>query len=506
MPELRVRRNNTTGEQSYFDINSASWVPLEEGVTTFQDEEGNPHIWTNGQLLPQETYTDILKRGTNAAVESGRRLLHDVAGVGDEQWALEQKPLFEERETARSPEFTQAMGRYSEATKDSGALGKVAKGVGLVLGNPLDVGGPMLAESIPSMLPAAAGAIGGAALTGGASVPATLAAMGAGTAAGSVTATYGSKYNDLLRQAAGKAGVNVNDPAALAKFGSDPLVSTMIREQAAKYTAPIAALDAVSSGLAMRSARLAENAATTLGKAGALGAGTVQQAAAGMGGEALGQAWGEGRITDPVGVAAEGALEAFTGIPSILTVGSLTKPPEVPAAPVPVGPPTHSPYLDSTDGIDYGSPDVVKSLEAAIPELKATEATLKEQIATLTSRGASEDEIAPYLAKQKQSSNLIKELGPKLLKAKFTTLINDVNPVNIIQRTPEEIAQIRERYKEVTTSEPYLKSVYGKRGESIAQPEVAALPRTESLKLPREQKLTALQKFTQKNVEAKQNV
>ena len=122
----------------------------------------------------------------------------------------------------------------------------------------------MLAESIPSMLPAAAGAIGGAALTGGASVPATLAAMGAGTAAGSVTATYGSKYNDLLRQAAGKAGVNVNDPAALAKFGSDPLVSTMIREQAAKYTAPIAALDAVSSGLAMRSARLAENAATTL--------------------------------------------------------------------------------------------------------------------------------------------------------------------------------------------------------------------------------------------------
>ena len=40
-----------------------------------------------------------------------------------------------------------------------------------------------------------------------------------------------------------------------------------------------------------------------------------------------------------MGVAAEGALEAFTGIPSILTVGSLTKPPEVPAAPVPVGPP-----------------------------------------------------------------------------------------------------------------------------------------------------------------------
>ena len=498
MPELRVRRNKNTGEQSYFDINSASWLPLEDGITSFQDEEGNPHIWSNGRLLPQETYTDILKRGTNAAVESGRRLLHDAVGIGDEQWALEQQPLFNERETARSPEFTQAMNNYAEDTKDSGTLGRVAKGVGTILSNPLDVGGPMLAESIPSMLPAAVGALGGAALTGGASVPATLAVMGAGTAAGSVTATYGSKYNDLLRQAAGKAGVNVNDPAALAKFGSDPLVSTMIREQAAKYTAPIAALDAVSSGLAMRSARLAENAATTLSKAGVLGAGTVQQAAAGMGGEALGQVWGEGKITDPVGVAAEGALEAFTGVPEILTVGSVTKPE------APVGAPAHSPYLDHTDGIDYGSPDLVKSLEEAIPKLKETEATLREQVTMLTSRGASEDEIAPYLAKQERASALIKELGPKLLKAKFTTLINDVNPVNINQRTPEEVAQVRERYKEVTTGEPYLKSVYGKRGESIALPETEAVEGTESLKLPREQKLEALQKFTQKNVETKQ--
>ena len=77
-------------------------------------------------FLRRHTQTSS-REGLTLLQESGRRLLHDVAGVGDEQWALEQKPLFEERETARSPEFTQAMGRYSEATKDSGALGKVAK-------------------------------------------------------------------------------------------------------------------------------------------------------------------------------------------------------------------------------------------------------------------------------------------------------------------------------------------------------------------------------------------
>lgn len=186
-------------------------------------------------------------------------------------------------------------------------------------------------EQLANMLPSIGGAVGGAAAGAGAGALAGSVIPGAGTAAGAgVGALWGSRAGLATGTAALEYGNEITEAITsrlekqgkeptkenIAQLLSDPKMQQEIKTQAAAKGLTLAAVDAVSMGLAGKvGARGVEAAkAGAKGKAAGYGAGSVGIELAGEpAGEAASQLVARGEI-DKADVAAEGIYGAGTAI------------------------------------------------------------------------------------------------------------------------------------------------------------------------------------------------
>lgn len=322
-------KKNPDGSLSYLDINSWDWKPLVHGETRLQNDAGENVLWdqTKGTFVPQSTLGDFAKQGMaagyQALVRAGEQL-----GFYDEESA--QKKMQETPVSVRyslpSPEYTESASKSNEG---------ILPAIGQMLANPSDFTLPIAAQSLPQMVvPLGAGVAG--TLAGGP----LLGTAAVGAASYGVNET--SHYNEVLQQLAQAAGKNPSDPD-FAVWANNPAVRAEATRRATAYAGPVAAIDALSMGLAgrtgqliagieragaassetlARAARMGGRAAEAAALAnrsipGVLARGAAQQVLAGGVGETLGQMNESGRITDPASIAAEMVLEAPSGAAEI---------------------------------------------------------------------------------------------------------------------------------------------------------------------------------------------
>lgn len=174
--------------------------------------------------------------------------------------------------------------------------------------DPIEIATNIAAEGAMGSLPTlAAGAVGAAA--GG--VP----GLAAGTGIGSFATEYASTLLDTFQG----AGVDANDPAALAAAFSNPRIMAVAQRRGLARGIPVAVFDALSGGLA---GRTVHGGVGAMVKAGAREMG--EQAGLGMAGEAAGQVSEQvaetGRVSDLniKDIVAEGIGEVVPGLGQII--------------------------------------------------------------------------------------------------------------------------------------------------------------------------------------------
>lgn len=360
MGQVSARISPRTGQPEFFSPDSHNWEPLIHGETRISGNNGNPYVWNAEQqtFLPEETLGDSLRRGINSGLAAGARTLADT-GIIDDTTAqgLASEGLVKERDNLMpSPEMYTALQEAEERSEGKGWVGQTWEQAKAILGNPRDVGLPLLVESSPSMLAQGAVTAGAAVATRGASIPGQLAATGLAGFGSSMGINYGSQKNELLAQEAVKRGIDPNDANAMVALSRDPEVAALLTQQAASYAAPVAAADALSFGLPLSRARYGAKAAQeaiergitpapkTFGKQVAgFGKELGQQVGLAFTGEATGQVASTGEISNPQALAAETVLELFGGVPDILTMKWAGRQPTI---------------NEETGEIEPGTPDV----------------------------------------------------------------------------------------------------------------------------------------------------
>jgi hypothetical protein len=145
------------------------------------------------------------------------------------------------------------------------------------LANPVEIAINIAGEGAAGSLPTLAAGAAGAAVAGP-----------AGLAAGTGIGSFATEYASTLLSVFGDAGIDPNDGAAMAAGFSDPAIMEEVKTRGLARGIPVAAFDALSGGLAGRVVAPAlKSGVKGVVKAG--GREVLEQAAAGAGGETLGQ-------------------------------------------------------------------------------------------------------------------------------------------------------------------------------------------------------------------------
>lgn len=456
MAKLFVRKDpSIPGGFKYFDNNTATWVPLEHGISRFKGDDGQDYIWDASKqgLTPQAGHMDNIEQGINNAYASATRYLADKGLVNPETAINAQvSGLINTRDTLPSTEMTQALQQIAKESEGSSTLGTIGAYTKAIVGNPLSVGVPMLEQSIPTAVPALIGTAAAAAATGGAYLPVQLAAIGAAGYAGSQPINYGSKANELLVSEASKRGISPTDANGLARLSQDPAVMADIQRQATAYSQMVGVGDALAGmlpfGIAAKGAlRTAERLAAglapearTLGASALRLAGNVAtQAGIGGGAEALGQINQTGSVYDPLSVAGEIGLEGLTGAGEAIGLAHIAKNQYTPNDVQPIVEPTTNPVVEPKSLSDYLAPsDIAKVYEIAD----------KQGIPESTYRSWSPQQVAQYAARLK---------GSEVLKEGTTNLTND----------------LRQRFGQDTNTAPGVVPVEGPKSQEQMHKEFA---------------------------------
>ncbi|MCX8510510.1 MAG: hypothetical protein ORN83_02030, partial [Chthoniobacteraceae bacterium] len=204
--------------------------------------------------------------------------------------------------------------REFQATSKDDTLGWLAA----FAKNPITITSEVITESLGASLPSMAGGmLGGAAegaLAAGAASGANPVVTGIGAAigagAGSFAVEYASKTLDVMRD----KGMDLNDPASIRSFFSDPVKLAEAKDLAVKRAIPVGIFDAATAGLAgrfLRPLQVAKEAGEKVAISRVLGATGKEvglQAAGGMAGELGGQV-ASGEDIDPRSIFMEGIAE-----------------------------------------------------------------------------------------------------------------------------------------------------------------------------------------------------
>lgn len=317
MAKVHVKRN-PDGSLSYLSDN-LSWKPLVHGETRLTNSKGEPVLYdaNRGGFVKEATTADYAKMGISQGYDALVRAGEQLGFYGEDtaqEWMKDTPVAMPD--VMPSPEYRAASEKAGEG---------ILPAVGQAVANPLDFTLPALAQSAPLMavplITTAAGLV-----AGGGNPLAGVAGAGIGSFAVNET----TRYNDVLKELAQQHGV---DPASdqFGVFANNPQVRQEVQQRALAYAAPVAAIDALSMGLAGRAAgavkaiekargvslaaRSAEQAALA-GRSipGQVARGVATQIGLGAGSEVAGQVNETGGIYDPAGVAFEGILELPGGV------------------------------------------------------------------------------------------------------------------------------------------------------------------------------------------------
>lgn len=167
-------------------------------------------------------------------------------------------------------------------------------------------------ESLPAQAPGLVLGLGAGALAG-------RAAFAAGLGTSSFAVDFGSQVAGALTD----LGVDVRDPRAVEAAMRDPAIAAKVRERAQLHAMPVAALDAVSAGLAGRALAPARVKGPVARQAINIPAQLGVQAVAGAAGEAAGEI-ASGQPLQPGQILAEAAGEMFGAPAEVLGARSAT--------------------------------------------------------------------------------------------------------------------------------------------------------------------------------------
>lgn len=170
----------------------------------------------------------------------------------------------------------------------------------------------VVAESLPNMLAPAVGGIiggvGGGAAGTAAPVIGNVAGATIGTVVGAGLGSFATDYLHTLSGFLSENGVDMTNADELkAAFANEELMGRA-KESAYKHGIPVGVFDGLSFGLAGKIYKIAKGAGKATRAAAAAGE-LGMQAGFGAGGEAGGQLWEKGKITDKSGVLFEGIAE-----------------------------------------------------------------------------------------------------------------------------------------------------------------------------------------------------
>ena len=165
---------------------------------------------------------------------------------------------------------------------------------------PVEIAANVTAKSLPASILSLGGNIGGA-LVGG--LP--------GAIAGGTAVSGRMEYANSIREGLGELGIDMNDTQAFITAINNDEIMEPIREKALKRGVAIGFMDGVAALLGGKVLAPKAIVAKSAAKAQAINVPTqiVGQAGLGAGGEAAGQYWSEGEITDARAIAAEAVGE-----------------------------------------------------------------------------------------------------------------------------------------------------------------------------------------------------
>lgn len=306
----------------------------------------------------ERNFVDPFMRGKIQTLDPALATLGFYNGSGTaEDWA---DALIAAEDAAKAYELSPEMQGIRQKFADSfnpqgdspGGFGGFAR---TVADNPVEFSrmlGDMFVESVPAMGvtlgTAGAGAAGGAGIgaAGGSVVPGLGTAAGAaagatgggiaGTFAGSTALELTGTFNDVIKEELQARGLPLTRENLLAA-ARDANVFRRAADIAQKKGITVGAFDALSFGIAGKVGKPVEGALDTLAKlslksgggAGRRMAGAAAevgaQATLGSVGEAASQVAAKGKVYEPLGVVAEGAIEAG-GAPVEIGVAGLTRP------------------------------------------------------------------------------------------------------------------------------------------------------------------------------------
>jgi GNAT superfamily N-acetyltransferase len=223
-----------------------------------------------------------------------------------------------------SPEYVTTMRDDVAPTESWQAFKSNPVGVlGELMGESLAAFGNQMIEKAPNRVAIGlgAGAAMGAPLAGIGAVPGGFTGAGAGFAQASGAASYALEMSSGILEGLERAGVPMDDPAAMRAALADPERMQLAREFAQRKAVPIAIFD---GGSALIAGRLGGQPASALAKVGQGFAETFLQGAMGAAGEASGQLAQSGEIRSGRAILAEGVAEVPTGLAEI-GVGAFTQ-------------------------------------------------------------------------------------------------------------------------------------------------------------------------------------
>jgi hypothetical protein len=248
------------------------------------------------------------------------REMEAPAPNADRVFALQQ----EMQKLPPSPEYVTTMRDDVAPAESWQAFKSNPVGVlGEMMGESLAAFGNQMIEKAPNRVAIGlgAGAAMGAPLAGIGAVPGGFMGAGAGFAQSSGAASYALEMSSGILEGLERAGVPMDDPAAMRAALADPERMKLAREFAQRKAVPIAIFD---GGSALMAGRLGGQPASALAKVGQGFAETFLQGAMGAAGEASGQLAQSGEIRSGRAILAEGVAELPTGLAEI-GVGALTQ-------------------------------------------------------------------------------------------------------------------------------------------------------------------------------------
>ena len=296
--------DNATNEQidSYLKENQDKYFPptpdpsVETSLPTEPLSSGLGE--DDGNILASLTF-DPLERGIRNA-QIAYNVFQENVGLNTPEEAAADIKRYQDR-IAEIP-----MGERNAKTLETIVNAKGLKETMSALADNPAVLGPVIAESFGTYLPAILGSAAAAFV--GAPTLATVGILATVSGSTEYGASFLNSFSDM--------GIDVTDPAMLARALDNEIVSNKARQYGLKRGIPIAAFDALSFGMAGKLTGLFRaGAKESVKKNIAKGAGEIVQAGTfGASGEATAQLIADGKISSIGSIVLEGVAEGPTGV------------------------------------------------------------------------------------------------------------------------------------------------------------------------------------------------